>query len=297
MNNWYAMARISAEHRSALMTGAERRRLTRGRQEDSGTKPGYVPPSVRRLVSAIVRLIRLNHGGVGGGRRTALPAILASRSSSRRKNPMCDNSRSDRPTPSLIVIATVIGALLLAYSFAQTPEGVSSSPVYRFADMSEVEGGSSRLIRSADAVSMELQTVALEPNAPYTIWWVVFNQPENCSGACNGDDLFNADGTLNLNEGANVSILFADGAMSAADGAGSFTAVLPEGRQLGELVLGPGLVDSTTAEVHLVVRSHGPTDLSRLYEQLSTFEPGPLLGGTCAVCQDQHFAVHRPGGN
>ncbi|MEX2535330.1 MAG: hypothetical protein WD273_06970 [Trueperaceae bacterium] len=142
------------------------------------------------------------------------------------------------------MIAGVIGALLLAFALAEMQENVSSSSVYSFADMSEVDGGSSRLIRSADAVAMELQTVGLESNAPYTVWWVVFNKPENCSDACNGDDLFN--------------------------------------------------VDAMAAELHLVVRSHGPTDLSRLYEQLSTFEPGPVLGGTCEVCQDNHFAVHQP---
>ena len=136
---------------------------------------------------------------------------------------------------------------------------------------------------------MEFATSGLEPNAPYTTWWVVFNNPEKCSDACNEDDIFNADGNLNINPDANISILFADGAMSDAEGNVNFNAILPEGRTLGQVVVGPGLVDASSAEVHPVVRAHGLTDLARLYEQISTFEAHPAIGGSCEVCEDGSF--------
>lgn len=209
---------------------------------------------------------------------------------------MFGNRNSSHTKPVFLMIASVLGGLLTSAS-AEMNDNVSSSAVYRFTDNSEVEGGFSRSIRFDDAVAMEMQTVGLEPNAPHTVWWVVFNKPEKCSDSCNADDLLAADGTPNLNEEAEIAMLFADGAMSASDGEASFSAVLPVGRQLGEWVLGSGLADAAAAEVHLVVRSHGPIDTSRLYEQLSTYEPGPIMGGTCEVCQDHHFAVHLPANN
>lgn len=203
-------------------------------------------------------------------------------------------------TPKYLVAAVVIAlAAVAAYVLARSPDPAhnSETSVFRFADMSEVDGASSRLVRSADAVAMEFATSGLEPGAPYTAWWVVFNTPEGCSEACNEDDIFNPDGTLNLNPEANISILFADGAMTDAEGDAGFSAVLPAGRPLGEVVTGPGLSDAGKAEVHVVVRAHGPLDPSRAYAQLSTFEPHPTLGGNCAECRDVQFAVHQPAGD
>ena len=93
---------------------------------------------------------------------------------------------------------------------------------------------------------------------------------------------------MSLNTDANISILFADGAMSDANGGASFSAMLEENRATGEVLVGPGMTDARKAEVHLVVRDHGDVDPDRIYEQLSTFEPD------CADCADVQFAVHQP---
>ncbi len=67
-------------------------------------------------------------------------------------------------------------------------------------------------------------------------------------------------------------------------GAGSF---LSEGDTTGAL-FGPGLIDSRTAEVHLLVRTHG--------EVLPMFMPAQInsVGGGCLVnvCDDVQAAVH-----
>jgi hypothetical protein len=186
-----------------------------------------------------------------------------------------------------IVLAT--GA---ATAFAQV--GVGSSSVFRFADMTEVQGAGSTLIRTDGAVSVVLTTSGLEPLAPYTIWWVVFNEPAGCLGPCDEDDLFNPDGTMNINEAADISILYADGALTDDVGNAAFSAVLLVGAPLGQVVYGPGIRDAHDAEIHVVVRSHGPLDLGRAFAQLSTFEPHPTIGGDCVPCADQQFAVHLP---
>lgn len=194
-------------------------------------------------------------------------------------------------TLAALALITLFGLVALA----QTPtSSISESSVFRFADASEIEGSYSQLIRTDGAVAMELKTTDLEANAPYTAWWVVFNNPTACSDACGEDDIFNAEGLPEPNPEALISILFADGAMSDAEGNVSFSAILPEGRTLGEVVIGEGLQDAENAEVHLVVRAHGALDAARAYDQLTSFEPPPLLGGACEVCEDVQFVVYQP---
>ena len=45
-------------------------------------------------------------------------------------------------------------------------------------DFSSVEGSYSQLSRGNGLVAMELATGGLAPEAPYTAWWVFFNNPE-----------------------------------------------------------------------------------------------------------------------
>lgn len=181
-----------------------------------------------------------------------------------------------------VLIAAVILSLV-SLSFAQNSE----SSVFNFADASEIEGTYSQLVRGENTIAMELKTSGLEPKAPYTVWWVVFNNPQACSDACGEDDIFGEDGNMSLNEAASISILFADGAMSDGEGNGNFSGLLTENRPFGQVAAGPGLTDTQNAEVHLVVRSHGELDASLAYEQLS-------YGKHCADCvfADEQFAIH-----
>ncbi len=200
-----------------------------------------------------------------------------------------------------IYIVVVISVAVIAgvtFSSSQGEESssnqVSTSSVYSFADFSEVLDTYSTLTRSENGVAMELRTVGLDPDSIYTVWWVVFNTPQGCSEACNEDDIFDADGNVSPNPDASISILWATGGIASNSGEGTFSAYLPEGRPLGEVVFGPGLQDAQGAEVHLVVRTHGAADTGKLYTQLTSFEPHPALGGNCEACQDQQFAVHQP---
>lgn len=145
---------------------------------------------------------------------------------------------------------------------------------------------------------MEIATTGLEPGAVYTVWWVVFNNPGACSPAmdgdpsvsvCGEDDIFNADGDVDPNVLARVSIMWATGGMADMDGAAAFSAAVSEGPAPGEILFGPALEDAQAAEVHLVVRTHGQPDLSKLFAQLSSFE-----FGTCDICEDVQFSVYNP---
>lgn len=87
-----------------------------------------------------------------------------------------------------------------------------------------------------------------------TIWWVVFDSPENCAngiGGCGLDDLGDP--------AVNASVLHATGHVIPPDGYATFVASLHEtpGTTVAPL-FGPGLVDAEGAEIHAVVRWHGP---------------------------------------
>ena len=142
----------------------------------------------------------------------------------------------------------------------------------------------------------------------YTLWWDIFNEPQNCSdGVCNADDMFildengaiqrDAAGNRVLNMdgigAANISVQHAAGSYSTL-GTLATSASLGLGSVPG-IALGPGLLDAARAEVHLVVRTHGPVLGEAFHDQLSTF------GGGCepmdaVPCVDLQFAIHRPAG-
>ena len=66
----------------------------------------------------------------------------------------------------------------------------------------------------------------------------------------------------------------------------------------------PGLMDAYKAEIHFVVRDHGPYISGMKREMTSTFNGGCELGELPAdprlgkvgpiTCVDVHFAVHKP---
>jgi hypothetical protein len=144
----------------------------------------------------------------------------------------------------------------------------------------------SDLVRTKHGVSMTIDTSGLEPGA-YTNWFVIFNHPENCGGVpCGEGDL----DPSNAN-GVGSSALFATGNVVDSSGLGGFGAHLSEGNTSGAL-FGPGLLDARAAEVHLVVRYHGPV--------IPALMPGQIhsVGGGCGpglfACKDVQAAVHVP---
>ncbi len=140
----------------------------------------------------------------------------------------------------------------------------------------------SNLVRNNHGVSMTIDTSGLEPGA-YTNWFVIFNHPENCTFPCGEDDLGLA--------GVGSSVLFATGNVVDSSGLGGFGASLSEGNISGAL-FGPGLLDARAAEVHLIVRYHGPVIPALMPGQINS------VGGGCGpglfACVDVQAAVHLP---
>lgn len=135
------------------------------------------------------------------------------------------------------------------------------------------EVGRARLFRGRNGLSVHMYTSNLIPGHTYTLWWVVYNKPENCiNSPCGGVD--------NSNTEVMRELLYATGKVITEGDRGSFRAVLRKGDTSGsinsELNLPEygGLLYPQSAEVHMVIRSHGPAIPGLVEEQIGSFNGG-----------------------
>ncbi len=184
----------------------------------------------------------------------------------------------------------------------------TQADVIRFSDMEVVDGTRAGLLREDEEIRTRVHTAELSHGDVITLWWVIFNHPEACAdGACGEADLF--DGP-NGPTGVEPSCLYADGSIVGGNGRARFHDRLPveESRDscidfFVEAVEGlegqdHGLTNPGGAEVHLVIRSHGPVIPGMLPDQRSSFAGGcqEFLGAGVdelepGQCSDQQFAV------
>ncbi|MDH3620101.1 MAG: hypothetical protein OER91_04370 [Gammaproteobacteria bacterium] len=154
-----------------------------------------------------------------------------------------------------IVISTallVLGAVP-ATSFAQV--AFQAADIQNFSD-GTVTTGAMTLSRSAGSVQLRGSMAGLDKKTVYSVWWIIFNNPNGCvgggEGVCTGADVYPGGP-------ADAGVINASGFVTGTDGTGYF---------VGELETGPApsgmpccfgqLNDSVSAEIHIVVQTHGP---------------------------------------
>jgi hypothetical protein len=174
---------------------------------------------------------------------------------------------------------------------------LSISPVNVFSPTGEgklIYGAGSQLVRSGDGVFMTFHTQGLTPGTVATAWWVFFNNPKAClTSPCRVADLLS-------NPASEPSLLYAAGRVVGPDGAASFSEFRAVGDTTGSESVpvppfpayNPGLLDSKKAEVHVVIRTHGPALAGdALTQQLTTFNGGCPAPNTCGNVQ---VSIHQP---
>lgn len=227
---------------------------------------------------------RSRHPGVGGRVRLVVlaGAVLASTATG---SGAVSAATTGRTTPVVAFMAAGDigdGVLEPGTSFPPTTHGLAT------------------LKRGSDWVQVNLQTSGL-PAGAYTVWWLVFNTPSGCTGGCGEDDLLNPD--------ANVSVFWATGGTVQDNGVGNFRDRHDVGDHLGEPgtqhILGDGSLDPAQAEIHNVIKYHGPAskDPATHYEQTHTILGGCFEGANAVdlgapfgvQCFDPQAVVHtRP---
>ncbi len=172
----------------------------------------------------------------------------------------------------LIVFASLLTLIFaLTVGIASAAGAPQTSTVHYFADPDqtpgvEVAGSSAQLHRTKSSVSGVIHTNDLDAGA-YTVWFVLWNDPSVCSGGCGLDDLGAAGNFVGR----------ATGKVVGPSGVGDFGASLKVG-DISEALIDNGklgLTDPLTAEVHMIVRYHGPV--------VPALMPGMIhsVGGGC----------------
>ena len=183
---------------------------------------------------------------------------------------------------------TLVTAFFVVFmaSAAIADPGVSAN-VYRFADGSPVAGAWSTLATGDSGARMALQTSGLPAGHTVTVWWVIFNEPQNCTHPeaglrCSAGDLppFGGD------DSAATSLVYAAGHEIGGGGRATFSARLPTGDTSGAL-WGPGLIDPLGADIHLLVRDQGTLTPHQRSQGIHDF-------GLCSpTCTNLQFSPHE----
>lgn len=187
-----------------------------------------------------------------------------------------------------------------------SPARISVSPLYDLSalpDEKHLSRGQSMLARTRGGVALTINAAGLEPQAAYTVWWVIWNKPEKCLTRF---DCVPAD----LGIDGNV-VFYADGRVTDEFGQATFLASLAYGKGSEGLepdqVMLPGTLATRRAQVSAIVRTHqDAADLREngdLQDAVSSLiggcaddprTPTPDDGPGEADCEDQFIAVHRP---
>ena len=197
-----------------------------------------------------------------------------------------------------VLTLTLTGCDSISSNDAPEVEAVASNgrtsvgTMYAFSDMSEV--GTSTLRRNNEAIALTINTSELEPNYAYTVWWVVFDKPEYCSApGCGADDIFENALVGGPNEMEFTLLGAADGSVIGPNGRANYRGALAK-NDVSQVTFGDGLDNPMTAEIHYVIRSHGPAIPGMIEEQTTTHNAGCFPGEPNeGLCEDVQFAIHK----
>ena len=167
--------------------------------------------------------------------------------------------------------------------------------------------GTSTLHRNKKGITVNFKTDGLIPGHAVTLWWVIWNNPGVCEtpNACGADADFGPPFINNVG----LDILYASGHVVGSNGMGNFSAHLnlnDDSKSVNALMGFPdvgGLLNAQDAEVHLVIRTHGPKIPGKVNDQISSYvggcEANPFLyppftfyPDAIGECADIIAAVH-----
>jgi hypothetical protein len=195
---------------------------------------------------------------------------------------------------TLLILSTHQGVLANGFPGA-------AGPLVTVSDMSTFPNGpavvgASIMTRDKTGVEASVSTTGLSPAGAYSWWWVVFNNPQYCVDGCGLDDL--PPGTVPPAAGdprVRASLLWGGGFVSDSSGSGFAIARLERGQPPGEVRFGPGLWNVEQAELHIVLRTHGPATAGEVAAQIGAFDggctPDEIALGQCPNANVQ-FAAH-----
>lgn len=149
-------------------------------------------------------------------------------------------------------------------------------------------GSAATLYRTKQNLEMRVAASGLAANSAFSVWWVVFNNPAGCLNGCGGDDVAAGRGGR--------SVFYAAGFVTGDDGTANVSASIDAGPLPAgiDIEFGDGLASGNgfDAEVHIVVRTHGPINPGQVHKQIGTFNEGCTPFPTS--CANKQAAIFPP---
>ena len=172
---------------------------------------------------------------------------------------------------SILLAFTVLVALVLAVVSVASANQPIPSDVYLFDPFpnpgAQVAGAQAKLTTNESGATVQFQTSGLTPGNAYTVWWIIFNDPDECAEpGCSDADFGNAD--------AKPELTYATGHVIGGSGKGNFGAHLRAGEETPGGWFGNGFTNPTGAEIHVAIHDHGPKIPGLVNEMISTFRGG-----------------------
>lgn len=146
----------------------------------------------------------------------------------------------------------------------------STSPMWTFPGPGAlIEGATATLARNDNGATLTIHTTSLTAGWACSVWAVVFEHPEHCAGSpCGPGDL----GTAAVDATVFGAV---GGSLISGNGTATFAGHIQAAATANDVRLGDGSLDNpTTAEIHPIIRCHGPALPGMIQEQISTFNGG-----------------------
>jgi hypothetical protein len=173
-----------------------------------------------------------------------------------------------------IMVAVALGLMAVPAQAAPATQDTVNMVVFSTGAVIAPGVATSTLVRNDNGVGMTIHTVGLPADTADTVWWVIFNNPTACSHGMHGlrcglQDLFVP--------AVRASVQFAAGHIIASDGVGDYGAYLRQEDASGcasPALPCNGLFNARTADIHLVVRTHGAPIPGLIPDQIHSFNGG-----------------------
>jgi hypothetical protein len=199
---------------------------------------------------------------------------------------------------AVLTLASVAVALVFVGSVAAGSASQTTSPVHPWLQPGVTLGGYSQVVRNDNGVRATFHAEGLAPGTATTMWWVFFNNPSACLYPIPGVSSCSLADVLTNAGPSGASVQYAAGHVIGDSGQATFGSYFSAGatpRCAGFGLPCAGLYNARTAEVHLVLRTHGEAVPGFVDEQISSFNGGCLAGEPNAgQCQNIQMSIQQP---
>ena len=189
----------------------------------------------------------------------------------------------------MTIITIASASALTATMLTGCPESIGppdqeTRAVFNLTSSNIIPGATAILERKQDRVEFQLISYGT-PGAAYTVWLCGFDDPSACAATpCTSQEL-----EMGVGE---AFCQYGGGAI--ADEKSGFLSISGRSDVSSELILGDGLDEVSSAEIHLVLRNHGTGLMGeQLWQALTSFNGG-CPPNTCSDEQGAVFVAPEP---